>query len=162
MMILVYDDSGIGVFYGEEEMDERHRRRQNSEHKEHLVQIHSNLISRSHVSPFFGAIIKDRFSFEYDAGIFLDRQQTLTPYLVFTSSNLLYLENAGSGGIFDPQKAKEIERKAYQAQLSKNAYYLELFVREGTKINRDMLKELEEQINEEWPNQFLQKHGELP
>lgn len=81
---------------------------------------------------------------------------------MFTSRDLLDLDDAWSGGIFDPEKAREIERMAYRAQLSKNAYYLELFTRQGTQINREMLKGLEAQMSEEWTNQFLQKYGELP
>lgn len=156
------DISGISVFYGEEEMGERHRKRQNSEHKKYLAQIHSDLISRSYVSPFFQDIIKGRFGFEYDAGIFLDRPQIPAPHLVFTSRDLLDLDDAWSGGIFDPEKAREIERMSYRAQLSKNAYYLGLSTRQSTQINREILKELEAQMGEEWHNQFLQKHGECP
>lgn len=144
---------------------ERAEERKKSEHKKRLEQIHSSLIRRSHLSPFFQDSTNHIFSAAYQLGFSLDipipEELQKSPLLRFTSRDLLDLGNPGSAGIFDPERAKEIERKAYRARLVQNTYNREGISKLGIQIHPIQL-EVEGKWQGEWLNQFLQKHGELP
>lgn len=144
----------------------RAERRRRSQRKKHLVNIHSELIGRSHLTSFFQHRSNNTFSAQYDLGFSLDIQISRglpeSPYLQFNSRDLLDLGNPGSPGIFDKEKAKEIERKAYNAALSQRLYSRSRFDQlniPGKEINEVIF---ESEDKGEWLNQFLQKHGELP
>lgn len=181
----IYKDKGLNALC--DEILEVAGRRQGSEYKERLLRIHSNLIDRSHLSPLFQDVVKKRFfsKYDFDLGLSLEPPEVPTSdlestirnlrdfglslkptgipasYLEFTTRDLLDLDNPESGGVFDPETAKKIERKAYLTKLSIDIYFRELLARKGEQIAQTSL-DLEGQMRGEWLNQFLQKHGELP
>jgi hypothetical protein len=139
----------------------RRRARYRSDHKKSLQQSHSALVSRSHTTSFFQDIIIDRFSSEYDLGHSLEKAYPSVPYLIFTSKELLDLDELESPGIYVPEGAKGIERKAYRAQLSYHTFYRDSLTEQDRHACQLQLKQQAETIGE-WLIQFLQKHRELP
>lgn len=144
----------------------RAMRRARSERKKHLVEMHSELIKRSHLTPFFKDSISNSFSGEYDFGlspdIYTPEELPKSSSPQFNSRDLLDLDNPGSPGIFDPEKAKEIERKAYNAALSKRLDSRNRLDRLGIQAKEVSELKFEREDKGEWLNQFLQKHRELP
>ncbi len=127
-------------------------RRSRSELKGILMKRLSQLLEYSQGTAAFRSFIQDVFSEEFDYGV---EKDDLPEYDLF--SRLLDLEDPQSAGIFDHEKAKEIERKGYKHQLSILSVKSRLVgifgpIRAGsfqTPLNM-------------WRGEFVQKYGEEP
>ena len=95
--------------------------------------MHSDLVSLSYLTQFFQDIIKDRFDSYYDVGLSIDRIQR-SRFVSRSIRDLLDLDNPEGAGIYDPNRAKEIERRAFRSRINFNNTYRAILVKEGRPI----------------------------
>lgn len=136
------DDQGA-----EESAIERMEKREVSDHKAILLQRLKQLIAYSpHTTSSFADYIVDTFNIYYGLGVEEDKPKPGNFYLFIDP------EFPDSHGIFDPARAKKIERIAYWWQLSfqLKAYFEGI----GDPVRVEKLAE--------WRQEFIVQNGDEP
>lgn len=128
--------------------------RNRSEHREALERILGNLLNSAPITPHFRRHILDAFRLQYIVGLRGDFKSNADSSLI----PILDLDFPNSGGIFDPQRACEIERKAYHDELA--------LVDEGANYSHNS-EDTEEiagayEFQENWRQEFIKKYGDEP
>jgi len=126
-------------------------RRDWSEHKALLIDRIKNLLGFSPTTNFFKRRLLEYLSLTYDSG----RAEEVVPEVplpIILDAELM------SGGIFERQRAMEIERSEYRRLMHANSFFEATMVVEGSEIEKNRFH------NEirDWRQEFIEFYGEEP